>query len=518
MKMKLQMKKQTIIILASLGIVGGVGVGVYAGMQDTPATKAGHKSEEVVKEAAKNTPWQKLIDKDKDKKKEKSTQKERPKDVLASILDNRTTVEKRLSGFGLRERATSSKEGINKVALQAIDMLNTQANKDSALLAALDNTPIPNHVASRPAGDGTVINDLTPIKPLPNVPTDPIAPIDPNDGGGGTSVDPDPIEPIHPIEPNDAPVITSYDQQLHVGEVFNPMANVSAYDTEDGDLSAKVKVIANTVNMEKEGTYKVTYQVTDSQGARTTTRSTVKVLNDAPIIIAINKTVSAGSTFEPMRGVFAYDKEDGNITGKVEVLLNNVNTNKAGDYQVVYGVTDRHGKQTTKKISVKVTNEAPIITATNQTIEQGDTFDALAGVTASDKEDGDITSRLKVVNNTVDTDVVGEYEVTYQVTDNHGLTTEKTITVTVVHTNVAPIIEAKDVLIRKNSDFDVLSKVTAFDEEDGDITDHIQVIKNTVDMTTVGIYDVTYQVTDSNGATAEKTVKVTVFEVVPFKK
>lgn len=519
------MGKKAIIVLASIGIVGGVGAGVYFGMEDTPSTKAGHKSEDKVKEVAEHPSWQNLLDKDNKSSKDKD-KKTNKKDVLASILEQRTDVEKRIGGVFLPDRSNNKgTDGINNVALQAIDVLNTQAEHEGTFLASLeDKKPLlanSGHSSNGNSGLPTDLNNNT----IGDLPLDPnagnnggsiIDPIDPNEGnGGGTIIDPPitpPVDPpvTPPIEPNDAPVITAYDQQYHVGDNFDAYASVSAYDTEDGDLSHQVKVVTNTVNMNEEGTYKVTYQVTDSKGARTTFSISVKVLNDAPIIVAANKTISVGSNFNPMRGVIAWDKEDGNISGKVEVLLNNVNTNKAGDYQVVYGVQDQQGKQTTKKISVTVTNEAPTIVANDVIVEQGTAFEPLTSVTANDKEDGDITDRVIVVKNTVNTEVVGDYEVTYQVTDRHGLTTEKTITVHVTHTNVAPTIQAEDVIISKDADFDVLSEVSAFDAEDGDLTHAIKVIKNEVNMAVAGVYEVTYQVTDSNGETVEKTITVTV--------
>ena len=61
----------------------------------------------------------------------------------------------------------------------------------------------------------------------------------------------------------------------------------------------------------------------------------------------------------------------------------------------------------------------------------GDTFDPKADVTASDKEDGDITANLEVVKNEVDTTKAGVYEVTYKATDSQGASYIKTIKVTV---------------------------------------------------------------------------------------
>ena len=59
-------------------------------------------------------------------------------------------------------------------------------------------------------------------------------------------------------------------------------------------------------------------------------------------------------------------------------------------------------------------------------------FDAKEGVTAWDEEDGDITDRIEVVSNNVNTSKAGKYEVTYKVTDSQGESVSKTITVTVV--------------------------------------------------------------------------------------
>lgn len=79
---------------------------------------------------------------------------------------------------------------------------------------------------------------------------------------------------------------------------------------------------------------------------------------------------------------------------------------------------------------VKV-NAAPTIKAEDKVINIGDEFNPLKDVFATDKEDGDITTKVKVVKNDVDTSKSGTYNVTYEVTDNDGATTTKTIQVTV---------------------------------------------------------------------------------------
>lgn len=88
---------------------------------------------------------------------------------------------------------------------------------------------------------------------------------------------------------------------------------------------------------------------------------------------------------------------------------------------------------------LEIKNNAPVINVTDSSIYVGDEFDALSGETsgvATDKEDGDLTSKIEVVGN-VDTTKVGKYTVTYKVTDSEGATTTKTITVTVLEKEVA---------------------------------------------------------------------------------
>ena len=248
-------------------------------------------------------------------------------------------------------------------------------------------------------------------------------------------------------------------------------------------------------------------------------------INAAPVIHATDKTITVGDTFDPMAGVTATDTEDGNLTTKIEVKKNDVDTTTPGKYEVTYKVTDNQGASFTKSITVtvnpkmEVLNEAPVIHATDKTITVGDTFDPMAGVTATDAEDGNLTTKIEVKKNDVDTTKAGKYEVTYKVTDNQGATCTKTITVTVNPKmevlNEAPTIDAADKTITVGDTFDPKVGVTAKDAEDGDLTDKIEVVKNTVDTKKAGKYEVTYKVTDSDGATRTKTIKVTVKEKAP---
>ena len=330
---------------------------------------------------------------------------------------------------------------------------------------------------------------------------------------------------------NACPVIQATDKTLTVGDEFDPLADVTAKDEEDGDITDKIEILENEVDTTKPGKYEVTYKVTDSGGAshvktiKVTVNPKMEPLNAAPIIEAEDKTLTVGDAFDPMADVTATDAEDGNLTDKIEILNNEVDTTRPGKYEVTYKVTDNKGASYTKTITVtvnpkmEVLNAIPTIKAEDKTITVGDTFDPKADVTAEDVEDGDLTDKIEVLKNEVDTTKAGKYEVTYKVTDRKGASRTKTITVTVnpkIETlNEAPTIDVTDKEITVGDKFDPKDGVTAKDKEDGNLTDKIEILKNTVDPSKPGVYEVTYKVTDSKGASCTKTIKVTVKEKTP---
>ena len=325
---------------------------------------------------------------------------------------------------------------------------------------------------------------------------------------------------------NAAPVIQATDKTIEVGDEFNPRADVTATDEEDGDITNKIEILKNDVNVNEPGIYDVTYKVTDSEGASYTTTIKVTVnpkaadLNACPVIQATDKTLTVGDEFDPLADVTAEDEEDGDITDKIEILENEVDTTKPGKYEVTYKVTDSGGASHVKTIKVTVNpkmeplNAAPIIEAEDKTLTVGDAFDPMADVTATDAEDGNLTDKIEILNNEVDTTKPGKYEVTYKVTDSKGASYTKTITVTVNPKmevlNAIPTIKAEDKILTVGDTFDPKADVTAEDVEDGNLTDKIEVLKNEVDTTKAGKYEVTYKVTDRKGASRTKTITVTV--------
>ncbi|WP_051302958.1 immunoglobulin-like domain-containing protein [Psychromonas aquimarina] len=151
-----------------------------------------------------------------------------------------------------------------------------------------------------------------------------------------------------------------------------------------------------------------------------------------PEIAGIEDTsIQLGSEFDEMAGVTASDEEDGDLTESI-IVTGVVDENSAGSYEITYSVTDSDKNTTTEVRNVDVlVNQPPVIIGVeDETIFVNEVFDPMAGVSASDSEDGDLTDAV-IVSGSVDNAVVGDYSLTYSVTDSGDVTTveERIITV-----------------------------------------------------------------------------------------
>lgn len=323
----------------------------------------------------------------------------------------------------------------------------------------------------------------------------------------------------------DAPKITRDGQALanmtlDGGSTFIPLENVKATDAKGRDVSVSVKVDKNLdLDPNQNTDYTFTYTATDIYGnTATETMILTVVANQAPVISGIEDvSIKVGDTFDKEAGVVVTDDKDEKLELKVE---GDVNTKIPGTYKLSYSVTDSGGKTTRAQRTVTVyqktaeINQIPIIIATDVMLTAGDEFEPLEGVTAYDYEDKDITKSVKVESSNVDRFTAGTYKVVYIVTDSKGATARKEITVTVnpkmSALNSIPTITAEDRTITVGDEFNPLEGVTAYDNEDLDLTNKIEVIENNVDTTKLGDYTVTYSVTDSGGAIATKVITVIV--------
>ena len=322
------------------------------------------------------------------------------------------------------------------------------------------------------------------------------------------------------------PTITGVKDEhtIYAGDVFDLMEGISAKDARGNSLEVK---LSGDFNLEEAGKYTLTYTATDKWGnvAEKTTILTV-IKDEAPVITGVvDKTIEKNEKFDPLEGVEVTDDNDKDIKSKLKVT-GQVNNKVAGKYQLSYSVTDSANNTTRAQRTITVLpkiedglviNSAPTITGVkDQTIKVGESFDPKSGVSAKDKEDGNLTSKIKI-DGEVDTNKAGKYQLTYTVEDRKGAKATASATITVVPKiedgiviNSAPTITGvKDQTIKVGESFDPKAGVSAKDKEDGDLTSKIK-IDGKVDTNKVGKYKLTYTVEDSKGAKATASATITV--------
>lgn len=233
-----------------------------------------------------------------------------------------------------------------------------------------------------------------------------------------------------------------------------------------------------------------------------------------PVITREEQYIGVGDSYNPLKGIKAIDKEDGDLSHYVIVTKNTVNTSKEGIYEVSYAVLDNDGNRTDTSFKTVVKPRRKgfaQITAKDVEIYEGEKFNPLKGIKAIDDEDGDLTRHLIVTYNNVNTSKKGVYKVNYAVLDSDGNRTDKEIKVTVKSkTNNAPDILVSDKEQSIGATINPLEGAKAIDKEDGDLTRHLIVTKNTTDINNPGTYEISYAVLDSDGNRTDKTITNTV--------
>ncbi|MFL0802575.1 MAG: DUF5011 domain-containing protein [Agarilytica sp.] len=220
-------------------------------------------------------------------------------------------------------------------------------------------------------------------------------------------------------------------------------------------------------------------------------------------------------------GATSNDNIGGDISAGI-VITGSVDTSTIGQYQISYSSTDAAGNNTTISRTVNVVavdSVAPVITLLG-----GQSIDLVLGspfidpgVTASDDTDGDITANV-IVTGAVDTNTLGSYTISYNVSDavgNAAVQVQRTVNVLALPDVINPIITLQgDNPLSAFVGFSFVDPgYTAVDETDGDITPSVTVT-GSVDTDTIGSYSITYSASDAAGNVASVVRTVNVVAVV----
>jgi hypothetical protein len=245
-------------------------------------------------------------------------------------------------------------------------------------------------------------------------------------------------------------------------------------------------------------------------------RETIFPSPSVPVIIGANDiSIFANQSFNPLSGINVQDETDGNLTAKLEIIGNQA-FNQPGTYYLTYRVTNSQGqtKEIERQIIVNPASIPQLRGLNDLTILQGEAFNPLTGITATDTKDGNLTSQIQVIG-VVNTLIPGSYNLTYKVTNSMGETIEIERQVTVIRVTTPILSGVQDVSIDLGSSFNPREGVSATDETDGDLTSTIQ-ISGTVNSSEAGTYTLTYRITNSQGQTEQVIRRITVSTSVRY--
>lgn len=193
------------------------------------------------------------------------------------------------------------------------------------------------------------------------------------------------------------------------------------------DVTSSVSVTSN-LDTTKMGKYSIKYELKYGNYRVTKKRIVNVVDREKPIIKLLG---SESATVCPST---EYIEEGYEVTDNYDTDLNDkVVFNNSKD-EITYTVSDSSGNENSVKRKIvyddKTIPAISLMGNRNISIYVGSSYSE-SGYTASDNCDGDITSKV-VVSGSVNSNAVGEYKITYSVSDNSGNTVSVDRTVKVV--------------------------------------------------------------------------------------
>lgn len=241
------------------------------------------------------------------------------------------------------------------------------------------------------------------------------------------------------------------------------------------------------------------------------------------------QSIRKGSKFNPMEGVSATDKKDGDLTAKI-TCEGTVDTSKVGEYLLKYSVTNSQGNTTNQWAIIRVVEDnigMYAIEIADFSLPKGsDYIQAIRERIVIRKPDGTTVptaaANIAVAGNH-STEKPGTLAVQISVVPEYNTVTKKTVNITVLDTKDTIRLDAQSTLtLELGQDFDPYSFAQAYvlnasgKEEKlakASATGGVGVwADSNVDTTKTGDYKVTYTALASTGATVTKTMDVKVTE------
>jgi PKD repeat protein len=312
---------------------------------------------------------------------------------------------------------------------------------------------------------------------------------------------------------------------FNASDSYDPDGSIVSYFWDFGDGTNATGITVEHAYADN-GTYTVTLNVTDDDGATCTTNATKTILNSSPVAVFTEsaETVYTGETiffnasdsYDPDGSIVSYFWDFGDGTNATGVTVEHAYM-EDGNYTVILMVIDDDGANASTSTIKTILNRSPIplFTESAETVYTGETiffnasdsYDPDGSIVSYfwDFGDGSNATGVTVEHAYADD---GNYTVTLTVTDDDGATASTTATKTIlnrpptaVFTESAETVYMGQVIYFNASDtYDVDGYIVSYYWDFGDGSNATGVtVEHTYEIN--GTYTVTLTVTDDDGAT-----------------
>lgn len=290
---------------------------------------------------------------------------------------------------------------------------------------------------------------------------------------------------------------------VKLNEKFNPLEYVKATDYE-GNVIEDIEVEHNVDNT-KQGNYTVIYKVEDNNDLSVEKTLEVEVVSDYTFLSDLEWT-SATSGYQNAR---RNESIKGRHLGKPKTFDKGLATHANGV------ITYNLGNHDYDYLEMRVGVDMSIPEQNNSSITFKVTGDGQTLATTSVMKHADNLKYIKVPVRGVDEIKIEVNNGGNGITSDHGIIVEPKLATN----NGKPTLKIeKSISVKVGEELeDVIGKIDAYDAEDGDLTEDVQISgQDKVNTKRVGIYPITYTVTDNSGNTTTATRNIKVVNMEDF--